>query len=242
MRRPRHFLAVLLAVGILLPACSEKISRQTGLSDRDLLARGEERLARKKHENAVEHFQALLERFPTSPLAPRAQLALADARMENGDAAEAEVAYDDFLRLYPSSDNVPYALQRKGDLLFAQVKDPGRDQTKTKEAIRAYSLLLERSPAGPHAAKAASRIAELRNRLAEHEARVVSHYIARRKYGSAEARAMRAIAEYPDARAVPTLLSLLAESLDKGGKAAEALEVRRSLAEKFPDVEERKKR
>lgn len=242
MRRPRHFLALLLAVGILLPACSEKLSRQTGLSDGDLFARGEERAARKKHGGAAEHFQALLERFPTSPLAARAQLALADSRMENGDMAEAEVAYDDFMRLYPSSDNVPYALHRKGELLFRQVKDPRRDQTRTRETLRVYSLLLERSPSGPYAAQAAARIAELRNRLADHEARVASHYLARRKYESAEARARRAIAKYPDARAVPTLLALLAESLQKGGKQAEAAEVRRSLTEKYPGFEERKKR
>lgn len=241
MRRPRPFLAVVLAVGILLPACSEKVARQTGLSDRDLLARGEQALERKKYDRAIEHFQALLERFPTSPLAARGQLALADARMENGDAAEAEVAYDDFLRLYPSSDNVPYALHRKGELLFRQVKDPGRDQTKTREAIGTFSRLLERSPSGPYAAKASSRIAELRNRLAEHEARVVSHYLARRKYDSAEARAMRAIAAYPDARVVPNLLALLAEALEKGGKPSRAAEVRGSLAEKFPDFVERTK-
>jgi outer membrane protein assembly factor BamD len=242
MRRPRHFLALLLAAGILLPACSEKLSRQTGLSDGELLARGEERAARKKHESAAEHFQALLERFPTSPLAARAQLALADARMENGDMAEAEVAYDDFMRLYPSSDNVPYALYRKGELLFRQVRDPRRDQTRTRETLQVYSLLLERNPSGPYAAQAAARIAELRDRLADHEARVASHYLARRKYESAEARARRAIAEYPDARAVPTLLSLLAQSLQKGGKPTEAAEVRRSLAEKFPGFDERKRR
>lgn len=240
MRRPRHFLALLLAVGFLLPACSEKLSRQIGLTDGELFARGEDRAARKKHESAAEHFQALLERFPASPLAARAQLALADARMENGDTAEAEVAYDDFMRLYPSSDNVPYALHRKGELLFRQVKDSRRDQTKTRETLQVYSLLLQKSPSGPYAAQANARIAELRDRLADHEAGVASHYLARRKYESAEARARRAIAEYPDTRAVPTLLALLAESLQKGGKQAEAEEVRRSLAEKYPEFEKRK--
>lgn len=235
MRRPGHFLAALLAASLLIPACSEKISRQTGLSDRELLARGEGRQSGKKYGEAAEHFRILLERYPNSPLAPRAQLALAVAHMENGDEAEAEVSFDDFLRLYPANDNVLYALSRKGELLYRQVRDPQRDQTKTREAIRTYSLLLEKSPSGPYAASASSRIAELRNRLATHEAHVVAHYLARKQYESAEARARRAISEYPRTATLPTLLSLLAQSLEGGKKPAEAAEVRKSLAENFPD-------
>lgn len=241
MRRPRHFLAALLAASLLLPACSEKLSRQTGLTDRELLARGEERLAKKKHGGAAEHFRVLIERYPNSPLAPRAQLALAEAHMGNGDEAEAEVAFDDFLRLYPANDNILYALSRKGELLYRQVRDPRRDQSKTRETIRTYSLILEKSPSGPYAAAASSRIAELRNRLAEHEAQVVAHYIARKQYESAEARARRAISEYPRTATLPTLLSLLAQSLEGGKKPAEAAEVRKSLAENFPDFGAKKR-
>lgn len=236
MLRPRNVLAVLLAASVLLPGCSGKLSRRTGLSERDLFSGGERNLARKKHGSAVEHFRLLLERYPNSPLAPRAQLLLADAYMENGDEAEAEVAFDDFLRLYPANDNVPYALSRKGDLLFRRVLDPRRDQTRTREAIRTYRLLLEKSPSGPYAASASARIAELRTRLADHEAKVVTHYLARKRYSSAEARATRAIAEYPDTKTLPTLLTLLAESLEREGKPAEAAEVRKSLSEKFPGV------
>jgi len=235
MLRPCNVLALFLAASVLFPACSEKLSRRTGLADRELFSGGEQNLARKKHGNAVEYFRGLLERYPNSPLAPRAQLMLADAYMENGDEAEAEVAFDDFLRLYPANDNVPYALSRKGELLFRQVRDPRRDQTKTREAIRAYTLLLEKSPSGPYATSASARITELRNRLAEHEAQVVKHYLARKQYPSAETRATRAIAEYPGTQALPSLLALLAESLEREGKPAEAAEVRKSLSEKFPE-------
>lgn len=234
MLRPRIFLALFLAASVMLPACSEKLSRRTGLSDRDLFSGGEQSLARKKHGNAVENFRELLERYPNSPLAPRAQLLLADAHMENGDDAEAEVAFDDFLRLYPANDNVPYALSRKGELLFRQVRDPRRDQTKTRETIRTYTLLLEKRPSGPYAASAAARIADLRNRLADHEAKVAAHYLARKQYSSAETRARRAIAEFPETETLPSLLALLAKSLELEGKPAEAAEVRKSLAEKFP--------
>lgn len=234
MPRP-HRLAAGLALLFLLAACSGKLAKQAGLKDGDLLARGEQHFARKKYGPAIEHFQLLLERFPASPLAARAQLLLADARMENKDDIEAEVAFDDFLRLYPASDNVSYALFRRGELLARQVGDPSRDQTKTHEAVKAFTELLKKDPNGPYEARAAARIGELRARLAAHEERVVSHYLKRRLYDSAEARARRALGDYPDTKETPRLMALLAEALERGGRKADAAEVRKSLAEKFPE-------
>ncbi len=227
------------AIGVLfllflLPACAPKLAKQTGLAAPELLARGQQNLASKKYGKAIEAFQVLLERFPNSPLASKAQLGLADARMNNKDNVEAEVAFDDFLRLYPADDNVPYALFRKGDLLARQASDPGRDQTKTVEAIHAFTRMLEKDPKGPYVSVAAVKIAALRNRLAEHEKRVISHYLGRKRYASAEARTRRSLLEYPETAAVPSFLSFLAESLEKQGKKEEAAETRKSLGEKFP--------
>ena len=228
-------LAAGIALLLFLASCSGKLSKQTGLTDADLLARGQEKFAKKKYGSAIDHFQVLLERFPASPLAARAQLLLGDARMENGDDIEAEVAFDDFLRLYPASDNVSYVLSRKGDLLARQVGDPARDQTKTIEAVKTFAQLRDKDPNGPYAARAAERIRELRGRLAAHEERVISHYLRRGQYDSAEARARRALGDYPDTKETPRLLSLLAEALDRAGRTAEAADVRKSLSEKFPE-------
>jgi outer membrane protein assembly factor BamD len=233
MRRTRHFLAIPMAAAFLLVSCSGKLAEQKGLTDSDLFSRGQQLYAKKKYDRAIEHFQLLLERFPTSPLAPQAQLALADAHMENKDNVEAEIGYDDFLRLYPAHGKVPYALFRKGDLLYRQIGKPGRDQTKTTEALRAYKRVLEQDPSGPYAKEAAERVAELRNRLAESEAVVVSNYLSRKKYESAEARARKAVAEYSDTPSLPTLMSLLADALEKEGKKEEAAGVRKSIQEKF---------
>ncbi|NJD62556.1 MAG: outer membrane protein assembly factor BamD [Deltaproteobacteria bacterium] len=235
MLRLRYLPAVVVLLLVsLLPACTEKLAKQQGLSATDLFAKGQQKAAAKKYKEAVEAYQVLLERFPNSPLASRAQLGLAEARMNNKDDVEAEVAFDDFLRLYPADDNVTYACYRKGELLARQALDPGRDQSKTLEAIKSFTKAREKDPNGPYAAKASARIAELRNRLAEHEKRVVAHYFGRKHFASAEARARRALSEYPESAAVPSLLSLLAESLEKQGKKGEAAEVRKGLAEKFP--------
>ncbi|MGA8752715.1 outer membrane protein assembly factor BamD [Candidatus Deferrimicrobium sp.] len=236
MRRTRLFLATGAALILLFSSgCSEKLSRQTGLTDAVLLARGQKQAERKKYGNASEAFQLLLERFPTSPLAPRAQFGLASSRMANKEEIEAEVAFDDFLRLYPADPRIPDALFLKATLLSRQVLPPGRDQGKTLEAIKAYKLFLEREPDSPRSREASGKLRELRNRLALHEATVVNHFLSRKLYGSAEARARRAVAAYADVAASPTLLSLLGEALEKQGKRDEAETIRKTLAEKYPE-------
>lgn len=241
MRRSGLSLALLMAAVLLLAACSTNLENQKGLSDTTLYSRGQQYMAREKYGDAIEHYRVLLERFPNSSLAPKAQLGLADAYMGNGDDVEAEVSYDDFMRLYPANDNVPYALYRKGELLYRESSKPSRDQTKTREAIKTYKLLLEKSPSGPYAKMATERVMELRNKLAEHEVLVITHYLNRDKADSAEARARRALADYPDTTSVSTLMTLLAEALEQQGKGEEAVAVRKLLQEKTPGPGENKK-
>ena len=237
MPKARRALAPLVALLLLLlsTGCSGKLSRQAGLTDADLLARGEKQAEKRNHKAASEAFQVLLERFPTSPLAAQAQFGLASSRMANKEEIEAEVAFDDFLRLYPADPKIPDALFLKGTLLSTQVLQPGRDQGKTLEAIKAYTLFLEREPGSPRARDASGKLRELRNRLALHEATVVNHFLSRKRYDSAEARARRAVAAYPDVPAAPTLLSLLAQALEKQGKRDEAETTRKTLEEKYPE-------
>ncbi len=235
MRRTRLFLATGAILILLFPSgCSEKLARQAGLTDTDLFARAEKQAEQKKYKAASETFQVLLERFPTSPLAARAQFGLASSRMAHKDEIEAEVAFDDFLRLYPADPKIPDALFLKASLLSRQALPPGRDQGKTTDAIKAYTLFLEREPGSPRAKEASGKIRELRNRLALHEATVVNHYLSRKRFDSAEARARRAVAAYPDVPASPTLLALLAQALEKQGKREEAVILRKTLAEKYP--------
>jgi len=129
----------------------------------------------------------------------------------------------------------------KGTLLSQQVLSPGRDQGKTREAIKTYTLFLEKEPDTPRARKVSGKILELRNRLALHEVNVTQHYLNRKMYESAEARARRAAATYPDVPVATTLLALLVQSLEKQGKRDEAEISRKALAEKYTGHAEKKR-
>jgi outer membrane protein assembly factor BamD len=151
--------------------------------------------------------------------------------MANKEDVEAEAAFDDFLKLYPSDPKVADALFLKGTLLSRQVLPPGRDQQKTRDAIQAFTQFAEKAPGSPLAAQVSEKIRSLRDRLALHEAAVVKNFLSRKLYDSAEARARRAVAAYPDVPAARALQSLLAESLERQGKKDEALAVRKAVPE-----------
>ena len=155
--------------------------------------------------------------------------------MANKEEIEAEVAFDDFLRLYPADPKVPDALLMKGNLLSRQVLPPGRDQGKTRDAIKAYTLFLEKEQGTPRARDISRKILEFRNRLALHEASVVNYYLSRKMYDSAEARARYAVATYPDVPAITTLLTLLVQALEKQGKKDEAEAFRKKLADIYTE-------
>ncbi len=237
---PRPFRALVPATAMILLllalGCSEKLAKQKGLTDADLMARGQQKSDQKKFVDAAEAYQMLLERFPNSPLAPRAQFGLASSRMNLQEFIEAEVAFDDFLRLYPADPKVPDALFLKGELLQRQIQAVGRSQDKTRESIDTYKRFLEKEPDTPRSAEAASRIKEMRKRLVLQEETVVSHLLSRKLYESAEVRARRVVEEYPDASPTPTLLSLLAAALEKQGKKEEAAQILKTQAEQFPDT------
>jgi outer membrane protein assembly factor BamD len=236
MPRPLRVLIPATAMILLLlsSACSEKLAKRKGLTDAALFSRGQQKMEQKKHEDAAEAFQLLVERFPNSPLAPRAQFELAASRMNLKEDIEAEVAFDDFLRLYPADPKVPDALFMKGGLAHRQILAPGRAQEKTREAIGIYRRFLEKEPGTPRAAQAAARIVEMRRHLVLHEEDVISHLLSRKLYESAELRAKRVLEDYPDAAPTPALLTMLAEALEKQEKKEEASQVLKARDEKFP--------
>ena len=233
----RTFRAWTVAAALILclspSGCSTKLSLQKNLSEADLFARGQQSEQRKKYADAAEAFRLLVERHPNSSLAPQSQFSLASNLMRIRENAEAETAFDDFMRLYPADPKVADALLLKGDLLHQQIMPPGRSQDKTRECITTYKLFLEKENDTPRAQAAALRVKELRAHLLRNEEQVISHLLSRKKFDSAELRAKRAMEEYPDAAPTANLLSMLAKALKQQDKNDEAEKVLKILDEKF---------
>jgi len=134
---------------------------------------------------AAEAFQKLVDRYPYSKYSVEAELKLADAFYFKGSYDEAFDAYNEFQRLHPKNENIPYVLYQKGMCNFSQVSTIDRDQLYTLKAVEEFSRLTKQYPKSEHADLAHWKIRECYMLLAEAELYVGHFYYKRRYYAAA---------------------------------------------------------
>ncbi len=157
---------------------------------------------RKGHwELAEEAFRAIKDRYPDTPYALWAELKLADCKFYARQYLEAIVLYEEFEKLHPTNEAIPYVVYQIGTCYYKLMLPPDRDQTFTKKAIESYERLIERFPDSPYVAEARKRIKECRERLGEHELYVARYYFRTKRYRAAYWRLLYLLQTYPDTQA-----------------------------------------
>ncbi|PXF55127.1 MAG: hypothetical protein C4B57_04190 [Deltaproteobacteria bacterium] len=147
---------------------------------------------------AEEIFKKVRDRYPFSPYAVLAELRLADCKFYMGDYEEAISLYEEFEKLHPVNEAVPYVIFQEGSCYYNLMEAPDRDQTFTHKLIETYGRLLNRYPESPYSYEARKRIAEAKNRLARHEVLVARWYMRTGQVLQAKNRLETAIDLYPD--------------------------------------------
>ncbi|HBH86188.1 MAG TPA: hypothetical protein DDY17_01110, partial [Syntrophaceae bacterium] len=99
------------------------------------------------YKKAIEYFQRVRDEFPLHNLAIIAEMGIADAHFTDENYSEAEIAYNDFVSLHPTNENVPYAIYQLGMCHYKQMYSIDRDQTETMKAIKEFEKLIARFPA-----------------------------------------------------------------------------------------------
>ena len=88
-------------------------------SAEQLVMEGMQKMQKKDYEDAIKDFRQLKERYPYSKYAILAELKLGDAHFLNKDYADAAIAYEEFARLHPRNEVVPYVLYQNRDVPFS---------------------------------------------------------------------------------------------------------------------------
>jgi outer membrane protein assembly factor BamD len=151
-----------------------------------------------KHRRAIEAFQQLKDWYPFSKYAILAELKLADAHFELKEYEEAIYAYEEFERLHPRNEAVPYVIYRIGSSYIAQMNSIDRDQTAVRKALDTDRRLVRMFPEDPYADKARERIQTCQRNLAEHEFYVGMFYYKNDHYEPAMDRFKSVLSDYPD--------------------------------------------
>ncbi|SMC26227.1 Beta-barrel assembly machine subunit BamD [Desulfacinum hydrothermale DSM 13146] len=160
---------------------------------------GVQAMREKDYDEALDAFQKLKERYPYSKYAILAELKVGDAYFFKKKYADAALAYEEFIRLHPRNEVVPYVLYQLGMCHFLSFKSTDRDMEETRLAMEAFKRLTQAFPTSPYATKAQKQIHACRKRLAEHEFQVGRIYYRMEKYKAARLRLTRLLMEYPQA-------------------------------------------
>jgi outer membrane protein assembly factor BamD len=160
---------------------------------------------------AGEIFQKVKDRYPFSPYAMLAELRLADCKFYMGDYDEAISLYEEFEKLHPTNEAVTYVIFQEGSCYYRLMESPDRDQTFTHKLIETYERLLNGYPDSPYSYEVRKRMAEAKNRLAQHEVVVARWYIRTGQVPQAKKRLETALDLYPDTSAGVKAARLLKE-------------------------------
>lgn len=176
----------------------------------ELMSEGTEAFEKGRYEQAREAFQKLKDRYPYSKYAVTAELRMADSMYEKKDYDEAYDAYDEFERLHPKNQEIPYVIYQKGMCQFLQVKTIDREQAHTLKAKEEFERIIGRFPRDEYAQKARKNLRKCMIFLADYELYVANFYYKKGKYRAALARYNYLIENFPDMGQYSQALELIA--------------------------------
>jgi outer membrane protein assembly factor BamD len=180
---------LVLAFLLCLTGCSIlKIFKKDPLvkgTPEGLYARGSAEFQDGSYKKAREYFTRLKDEYPLHELAILAELGIADSFYTDKEYVEAEGAYNEFLNMHPTNENIPYVIYQLGMCHYNQKGTIDRDQTETIKARKEFEKLIARFPNSKFSIAAGKFLHECKQELAEHEFYVGQFYFRQKKYTAA---------------------------------------------------------
>ena len=221
----KYYLPLMLSL-ITLSGCSyfetEEVVAEADWTVERIYSEAKAALSSEDYHTALQYYAQLEARFPFGDYAQQALLETAYAYYKDDEPESALATIDRFLRVYPLNPNLDYAIYLRGLINFN--KDIGlvekyiprdesqRDPGSARQALRDFTILVNRYPTSSYSEDAAQRIVYLRNRLAQHEVNVAHYYMRRGAYVAAANRGKYVIENYPRTPAMPEALLMMSKA------------------------------
>jgi outer membrane protein assembly factor BamD len=202
MKKLAALLPLLIMFG-LAEGCHKKtvaIAPDLASSDEALYRMGETEM-KKDTEKAILYLRQLMDSFPKSFYAQRAKILIADAYFRKSDESNmilAAAEYREFIRTYPYSPSAAYSQYQIAMTFYRKILKPGRDQSKTSQALAEFKKVITDFPASDQAKAAQEKIKDCEERLAAHSAEIAIGYNKRRAYRASISRLSEIMTSYPD--------------------------------------------
>lgn len=247
-------LAIALTVGTLtLSGCTtlkqittkkEAVVARAEKSDSGYYSDAMTALEKGHYNQAATALKNLRTFYPTSRYAQQALLDLIYTHYQAKNYEAVTAATADFIRAYPTSAYIDYALYVQGVTYMQGSPKAGqlfplnqneRDTAYLRLAFADFQTLVTRHPNSRYAPDAAQRMLAIYNDFAEHELVAARWYVKREAYVAAANRARWVFQYYPQSLAIPESIAILAYSNDKLGLTNTANQYKTLLQINYPD-------
>ena len=167
----------------------------------ELAEEGNTHFQEESYSKAIKSYERLRDWYPYSPHAKTAELRIADAHYHLAEYEQALSAYQQYERLHPGDNKIPYVIYQTGMCHYERIKSIDRTQVPARNALEAFNRLQSRFPGNAYAEKAEPKIRECRKRLAGHEFYVARFYFKSEHYKAALERFENVLEKYPKVEA-----------------------------------------
>ncbi len=248
----RLFIQLLLIAffSFTVSACSSQKTASSGVdtdgkSAQQLLTFARAALKSSNYEEAIKRYEALEAKFPLGVYAQQSLLEQAFAYYKYDEPDTALDTLDRYMRMYPRSKRMDYALYLRGLVNFnrgGSIIDKvfprnfsDLDSVRQKEAFHDFSTLLTRHKDSIYAPDARTHMHYLKNTLGATEANVAKHYLSRGAYLAAYNRADYTIKHHQGTPAIIDALQIKICAARKLNKKDLADDTMRLLKLNFPN-------
>jgi outer membrane protein assembly factor BamD len=235
------FLCLMISFG-----CGKKtteISPDIASSDEALFKLGEEYI-KKDPEKARLYLRQVIDSFPKSFYAQQAKLAIAESyyrKRDEGSMILAASEYREFISLFPYSPSAPFAQHQIGMTFYRKALKPGRDQTKTRQALAEFKKVVTNYPLSEEAKSAQEKILDCEERLAEHTLHIGLHYYRVKAYNAAISRLTEILTSFPNYSKMDRVYYYLGDSYYKAKLVEQSIPYFIKLITDFPQSKLAKK-
>ena len=189
-------LFLILALGVT--GCSSSGQDKPEKPARLLILDGMEAYDSGRYKDALTSFEQMKNWYPFSKYAILAELKIADANYHLQQYPEAIAAYEDFERLHPRNEAVPYVIYQIGRSYFEQIDTVDRDQKSAHNALAAFRRLVNQFPEDQYSRSARLHITSCQQSIMGRDLYVGKFYFKTKQYDAALHRFESIVSQNPD--------------------------------------------
>ena len=247
LRRPMARVSAMLMIVAALAGCSTTPKDDTAQwTTERIYSEAKEEASAGNYDRAAKLYERLEGRAAGSLLSQQAQVERAYLMYRTGEKAQALSILDRFIKIYPTSPALDYALYLQGlvnfnDNLgilgsFASQDLSERDQQASRDSYQSFKQLAEQFPQSTYADDARTRMNYIVNSLAAYEVHVARYYFRRGAYVAAANRAQQTVQEFQQSPAAEEALFILVQSYERLGLMELRDDADRVLHKNFPNT------